>query len=346
MEITKKPAKSRKPKGAKSNSYININRGKKGYKDKYKIEVDNALKKFKMDMGKTEDYELTNQEWKQFFTTILIPLDKEREIKMIDMFKDNRQELNNLLVLHNTKAGENLAEVYFKRYQKDCPTKWYDLDDFKQLASEGLAIAAKKFDINCKNRFLTYATWWILNRVRKPYQEKGAMITHDSLNAPGIKNDDENKTTMEEILSPENMSPDWSSPSGGEGNINAFDALERKNVEENHGMCIAIKQLENIDESIDIGKASKMIEYFTSIIEDNLNNNENKEIFLYLFKKVFNKYSTIYGKSMSDESIKKLETYVSSAAKSKSELLKRLNMNEKQYEMACKKLTRGEYDGI
>ena len=69
---TKKPAKSRKPKNANSNAYVNINRGKKGYKDKYKIETDRALSKFKADLGKPDDYELTEQEWRQFFKTILM----------------------------------------------------------------------------------------------------------------------------------------------------------------------------------------------------------------------------------------------------------------------------------
>ena len=133
MEEIVSPTKSRKPKNASSRMYVNVNRQKKGYKDKYKIETDKALKKFKADMGKPEDYELTEQEWRRFFRTILIPMDKEREEKMIDMFKSDRGELNNLLILHNAKAGENLAEVYFKKYLKNCPTKWYDLEDFKQL---------------------------------------------------------------------------------------------------------------------------------------------------------------------------------------------------------------------
>lgn len=340
------PNKSRKPKNASSRMYVNVNRQKKGYKDKYKIETDKALKKFKADMGKPEDYELTEQEWRRFFRTILIPMDKEREEKMIDMFKSDRGELNNLLILHNAKAGENLAEVYFKKYLKNCPTKWYDLEDFKQLANEGLAIAAKKFDLNYPNRFLTYATWWILNRVRKPYQDKGAMMNHASLSSPYSTNDMDSKATLEEVLGPEMMSPVWESPSGGDNIATPVELMERKNSEENHDLFARIKSLKPSSiETIDREKASRMVDYLVSIVEQNENSYDNKQIFLYLFKKIFNRYSTMCANENTD-SLKKLNRYVEEAAHSKVELLKRLNMDEKQYEATCQRLTRGGYDGI
>jgi DNA-directed RNA polymerase specialized sigma subunit len=339
---TKKPMKSRKPKNANSRMYVNVNRAKKGYRDKYKEETDKALRQFKMDMGKPEDYELTESEWRRFFRTILIPMDKERETKMIDMFRSDRDELNHLLIMHNAKAGENLAEVYFKKYQKNCPTKWYDLDDFKQLANEGLAIAAKKFDLNYKNRFLTYATWWILNRVRKPYQDKGAMLNHTSLSAPASASDDMNKTTFEEVLSPEIMNPGWDSPSGGESSSTPAETLERLNSEENHNLFAAIKSLKpNSIENLDVDKVHRMMDYLMSIVEKNADSYDNKQIFLYLFKRIFSRCSTMF----KDET-QRINSYISEAAPSKVELLKRLNMDEKQYEVACQRLTRGGYDGI
>ena len=339
---TPKPVKSRKPKNAKSNMYVNVNRSKKSYKDKYKEETDKALKKFKMDIGKPEDYELTEQEWRQFFKTILIPMDKERETKMIDMFKSNRDELNHLLIMHNAKAGENLAEVYFKRYLKNCPTKWYDLEDFKQLANEGLAIAAKKFDLNYKNRFLTYATWWILNKVRKPYQDKGAMLNHTSLSAPASISDDTNKTTLEEVLSPDMMNPGWESPSGGAAIATPADTLERMNSESNHDLFSTIKSLKpNSIENLDKDKAHRMMDYLMSIVDKNSDSYDNKQIFLYLFKRIFSRCSMMFV----DET-PRINSYISEAAPSKVELLKRLNMDERQYEVACQRLTRGGYDGI
>ena len=343
-QTTTQKKRGRKPNSANSRMYVNVNRQKKGYKDKYKVETDNALRKFKADMGKPEDYELTDQEWRRFFTTILIPLDREREVKMIDMFRSDRPQLNNLLILHNAKAGENLAEVYFKKYLKNCPTKWYDLEDFKQLANEGLAIAAKKFDLDYENRFLTYATWWILNKVRKPYQDKGAMLTHTSLSAPADSSDDTNQTTVEDILAPDKIMPGWESSSDGDDNSNPLDVLERRDSEENHNLYSAIKTLKpNTLETLDKNKARQMMDYLVSIVEQNENSYDNKQIFLYLFRKIFNKCSTIFKDS---EPQSRITSYVSEAAKSKAELLKRLNMDEKQYEIACQRLTRGGYNGV
>ena len=60
---------------------------------------------------------------------------------------------------------------------------------------------------------------------------------------------------------------------------------------------------------------------------------------------MFNKCSTILS-GMPSESKRRVPTYISEAAKSKSELLERLHMNEGQYEIACQRLTKGGYDGL
>ena len=341
-----KPKKKRKVVPAKV-SYVNVNRASKGYRDKYLKEVKKAIGEFAEKIGKHETGEdFTNDEWKQFFKTNLIPLDKESELHMIELFKDNRPELNQLLVLHNTKAGENIAEVYFKRYMKNSPTKWYDLDDFKQMANEGLAIAAEKFDPSKGNKFITFATWWMLNRVRKPNQEKGAMENHTSLSARIVTNDPGNTTTIEEILTPEAISPDWHSPSDSEGNENGADRMDRLRSKACQDLYNRIKEFSGISiDSIGKDKAKKMVGYLLSIVEQNEKSYDNKQIFLYLFKKVFNKCSTLI-RDIPSESRNKLTSYISEAAKSKTELLKRLNMDEKQYEAICERLTRGGYNGL
>ena len=341
-----KPAKKRKAMPAKV-SYVNVNRASTGYKDKYLKDVKKAIKEFAAKIGKMETGEdFTNEDWKQFFMTKLIPLDKASEMHMIELFKDNRPQLNNLLILHNTKAGENLAEVYFKRYMKTSPTKWYDLDDFKQMANEGLAIAAEKFDPSRGNKFITFATWWMLNRVRKPNGEKGAMENHVSLNSPLTTNDPNNVATLEDVLMAESLSPDWHSPSNSEMHENGEERMNRLNVDSNQETYNAIKNLSgNPTANIDKNKANRLVGYLLSIVEQNEKSYDNKQIFLYLFKKVFNKCSTIIT-DIPSESRKRLTTYISEAAKSKSELLKRLNMDEKEYEATCEKLTRGGYNGI
>jgi hypothetical protein len=346
MDENNKPKKKRKVVSAKV-SYINVNRATKGYRDKYLKEVKKAVKAFAEKIGKQETGEdFTDDEWRQFFKTNLIPLDKNSELHMIELFKDNRPQLNDLLVLHNTKAGENIAEVYFKRYMKDSPTKWYDLDDFKQMANEGLVIAAEKFDPSRGNKFITFATWWMLNRVRKPNQEKGAMENHTSLSSPLVVNDPGNTTTLEEVLTQDSVSPDWHSPSDGEGTEGGGERIDRLMAKANQDLYKAIKGFkENSIDNIEKNKAKKMMGYLLSIVEQNENSYDNKQIFLYLFKKVFSKCSVMIS-DMPKESQTKLSTYISEAAKSKSELLKRLNMDEKEYEATCEKLTRGGYNGI
>ena len=345
-ENTNTKKKKRKATPAKV-SYVNVNRTSKGYRDKYLKDVKRAVKAFAEKIGKHETGEdFTNEEWKQFFKTNLIPLDKKSEMHMIELFKDNRPELNQLLVLHNTKAGENLAEVYFKRYMKNSPTKWYDLDDFKQLANEGLAIAAEKFDPKLGNKFITFATWWVLNRVRKPNQEKGAMVNHLSLSAPIVVNDPGNTTTREEVLTRDSISPDWQSPSDSESMEGGADHIDREMAKASQDFYNTIKEFNgNPIDNIEKNKAKRMLGYLLSIVGQNENSYDNKQIFLYLFKKVFKKCSAM-PLDISSESKRKLTTYISEAAKSKSELLKRLNMDEGQYEIACQKLTKGGYDGI
>ena len=341
MENSTKQKTRRKPKP--TTTYINVNRGKTGYKDKYRRGVEKAMGEFKKALGRDETYELTAPEWKQFFKTVLIPLDGESEKRMIELFMDNRAELNQLLVLHNTKASDNLAEVYFKKYQKESPNAWYDLDDFKQYALEGLAIAAKKFDPSKGNRFLTFATWWMLNRVRKPYNDKGSMSVHMSMNSPMKSNDQENATTLEEVLGPDMIMGGWTCPGSDEVNVNPVVAIEKRNSDENYSLYSALKKmkLEDGQNPMDRDKARRMVDYLASIV-DRSGSSEQRQIFLYLFRKVFSKCLNMF-----PDSPARLSTYISEAPKSKVELLKRLNMDEEQYEVAMKKLTRGcTYDGI
>ena len=335
--------KRKKPK--KTTSYINVNRGKKGYRDKYKKGVDDAVREFARKLGKKNEdgSDFTDSDWRTFFKTILIPLDKESEQKMIGLFIQDRQTLNELLVLHNTKASDNLAEVYFKKYEKETPNRWYDLDDFRQLAREGLSIAANKFEPERGNKFITFATWWMLNRVRKPYNDKGAMINFSSMDAQ-MRDDEENDTTFGEVLTPDMIANGWHCPTAEEKNVNPVAALEKKAVEDSRNLYSSIMKFKpDSGEGLDNDKARAMMDYLVSIVEKNAANYDRRQIFLYLFKKVFSKCSTMF---QNEEAATKLNSYISEAAKSKVELLGRLNMDESQYEDVCRKLTRGIYDGV
>ena len=86
MASTTSGGKRRKTTSTRA-SYVNVNRQKNGYKDKYKKDVEAALKKFKAGIGKSSEDQLSSSEWKRFFKTVLIPLDGESERKMISLFQ-------------------------------------------------------------------------------------------------------------------------------------------------------------------------------------------------------------------------------------------------------------------
>lgn len=327
-------------------SYVNVNRAKKGYKDKYKKDVEKALRKYSQKIGKTLDDSgngLSNEEWRNFFKTVLIPLDKESERKMIDLFSNDRKELNELLVLHNTLAAINLAEVYYKKYEKECPTKWYDLEDFKQQALLGLAEGAKRFDLNRGDKFITYATWWMLNKVRKPRQEKGSDAFHISINRKNDSSDPDCDTTFEDILTPSMISKDWKSSSTDPERFDPANHMEQQRIYESEDLFNNIRSLDI--ESIDKSKALELNRYLISILEKNSNSYQDHQIFLYMFKKVFKRSSNVFEPNSSEHS--KLSAFVSSAAKSKAELLRRLDLNETQYEAICKNIVKRNWgDGI
>lgn len=330
MGIKKKSVKRNKL------SYVNVNRTKSGYKDKYKKDVDNALKKYSEQIGKSCENDFTNDDWKRFFKTVLIPLDKESERKMIDLFSSNRTELNELLVLHNTLAATNLAEVYYKKYEKENPTQWYDLDDFKQQALLGLAEGAKRFDLNRGDKFITYATWWMLNKVRKPKQEKGSNVFHISINKKNDSSDGDNDTSFEDVLTPGMISPDCQTNSTDDEAYDPALNIEQRKINESQDLFNSVKTL-NIDK-IDKSKVKALVKYLMSIIEVNSSSYQNNQIFLYMFKKVFKKCSNVFEPGSSESS--NIVKYVSGAAKSKSELLKRLNIDESKYEKICNGLVK------
>ena len=322
-------------------SYVNVNRTSNGYRDKYKRGVEIAVREFASKLGKaTDGSDFTPNEWKTFFKTVLIPLDKESEKKMIDLFINDRNELNSLLILHNTKASDNLAEVYFKKYMKESPTKWHDLDDFKQMALEGLAIAAQRFDVNSGNKFITYATWWVLNRVRKPNQEKGSFVNHTSMSAPNNVSDEDNNTTFEDILTPDMISSDFVDLDSSM--LTPAAELEKANSDENYDFCSMIKNTSTKDiSSLDKKKVDEMMKYLVSIVERN-SDYKDKQIFLYMFKNIFKKCSIL----LPSNKTVRVNGLINEAAKSKVELLNRLKMDEKSYANECKRLMKRCYDGL
>lgn len=103
---------------------------------------------------------------------------KEEEQKLIAEWRHDRDELNKRLCMHNIRMVFNCAKKYV--------SKTNDFDNLIQEGLRGLAIAAKRFDIDRGIKFVTYATPWILKYIRATFYEKGYRVTSRScsLDAP------------------------------------------------------------------------------------------------------------------------------------------------------------------
>jgi len=120
------------------------------------------------------------------------PLSMKDERAMIAKLKDNREQLNEELVLHNMRLVFTLSN----KYKHSC----FDYDEMIQAGLHGLTIAASKFDINKKLKFSTYAAFWIRKYILQQFYNKHN--TH--INSSSISFDREFSTvdnhTMSDII--------------------------------------------------------------------------------------------------------------------------------------------------
>lgn len=89
---------------------------------------------------------------------------------------------------------------------------------------------------------------------------------------------------------------------------------------------------------LDDSKVKHMIKSLLSIVESKSNNYDTRQIYMYMFRRVFNKCSFMLDQC--PETIK-MSRYANQAAKSKTELLRRIKMDESQYESFCQGMLRG-----
>lgn len=80
-------------------------------------------------------------------------MSKEEERELIEKYRNDRDELNRRLCLHNVKMVFSMARSFV--------TKAKDFDSLVQNGMLGLMEAAKRFDIDKGIKFCTYASIWI-----------------------------------------------------------------------------------------------------------------------------------------------------------------------------------------
>ncbi|MBQ0065265.1 MAG: sigma-70 family RNA polymerase sigma factor [Firmicutes bacterium] len=95
-------------------------------------------------------------------------LSAEEEYQIAQRAKAGDQEAKNILITSNLRLVISIA----KQYKGD----GLSLMDRIQEGNIGLMTAVEKFDPNLGNRFSTYATWWIRQKITRSIQETGKTI--------------------------------------------------------------------------------------------------------------------------------------------------------------------------
>lgn len=100
-------------------------------------------------------------------------LSRKEEQELIKQYKNDRDKLNHLLIMHNLRLVFNIAKKY--------KSKTNDFDGLVQSGFNGLAEAAKRFDITKNIKFVTYAFIWVRKYVLASFYEKNVEIDKASI---------------------------------------------------------------------------------------------------------------------------------------------------------------------
>src|SRR5574344_1848527 len=125
-------------------------------------------------------------------------LNKKQEREMIKKYKNNRDELNRLLFMHNIKIVFDQAKKY--------KSKTNDFDNLVQDGMLGLAEAAKRFDPKKNIKFRTYATLWVRKWILANFYGKQVELDKHSIsmNSPTllsqIKNNSNTEMTVDNCI--------------------------------------------------------------------------------------------------------------------------------------------------
>lgn len=120
-------------------------------------------------------------------------LNKEEERAMIEKYRDNREELNRLLILHNMRLVFSIAKKY--------STRTRDYDDMIQRGMYGLADAAATFDIDRGTKFSTHAQIRIFKYVLNEfYNTQNVELDNNATSINSMAFDEDSTTTFENCL--------------------------------------------------------------------------------------------------------------------------------------------------
>ena len=150
------------------------------------------------------------------------PLTSEEEHELwLDMKQGSKKAFDSL-VRSNMPYAMSIAKKYMASHAR--------LEDLFQAGCEGLVIAAHKYDASLGCHFISYATWFVENEVRKAAYD---YIKHDivSLNEPINAEEADGDTKLDRLTARPCQSTDW--------NLRYREALEdlkRRAEERQYGL--------------------------------------------------------------------------------------------------------------
>lgn len=128
------------------------------------------------------------------------PLTTEDEYQLWQDMQQGSQRARTRLIESNMRYVVNVAKRYLLSGSA--------LEDLILAGCEGLTRAADKFDGSLGYRFISFATWYVENEIRKTAYD---YINHDhiSLDAPIDADDERGVTRMDYLYDENKQSPDW-----------------------------------------------------------------------------------------------------------------------------------------
>ena len=95
-------------------------------------------------------------------------LTKDQELKLLLRIKAGDQSAINKLVCANLKFVINVAFIY--------KNQGFSLPELINEGNIGLIEAAKRFDVNRKLKFISYAVWWIRQAITRSIAERARIV--------------------------------------------------------------------------------------------------------------------------------------------------------------------------
>lgn len=153
-EVVKKPKTGKKREDYGIDDTEELNVSKIGYISSINDRVDDGVKAF---LGTLGDSKMLTNDEELFLGKLLKDGDEEQKQYAIDQFFTS-----------NLRLVTSIAKKYLNR--------GLDLEDLIQEGSQGLLKAISKYDYNLKNKFSTYATWWIRQAITRAIADQARII--------------------------------------------------------------------------------------------------------------------------------------------------------------------------